>query len=130
MIKTFCDTFKGKAKKPALFLKTSGASYSIIDREEILQKIRAIRTNDSLPNVYLLHGSITDDEMNGLYNHKKVKAMVSFTHGEGYGRPFAEFAVSEKPIITSNWSGHVDFLDKEYSILLPGELKQIDSSVV
>lgn len=130
MIKTFCDTFKGKSKKPALILKTSGASYSIIDREEILKKINDIRTNDNLPNVYLLHGGITDDEMNGLYNHKKVKAMVSFTHGEGYGRPFAEFAVSEKPIITSNWSGHVDFLNQSYSILLPGELKQVDKSVV
>lgn len=130
MIKTFCDTFKGKTKKPALLLKTSGASYSIIDREEILEKIRIIRTNDNLPNVYLLHGGITDEEMNGLYNHKKVKAMVSFTHGEGYGRPFAEFAVSEKPIITSNWSGHVDFLDNKCSVLLPGELKQVDKSVV
>lgn len=130
LIQTFCETFKGKTKKPALILKTSGASYSIIDREEILEKINKIRVNDSLPNVYLLHGNITDDEMNGLYNHKKVKAMVSFTHGEGYGRPLAEFAVSEKPIIASNWSGHVDFLNKKCSILLPGELKQIDKSVV
>jgi hypothetical protein len=37
--------------------------------------------------------------MNCLYNHPKIKAMLSFTHGEGYGRPLAEFAVSKKPII-------------------------------
>jgi len=130
LIKTFCDTFKGKTKKPALILKTSGASFSILDREDILDKINLIRRNDSLPNIYLLHGNVTDDEMNGLYNHPKIKAMVSFTHGEGYGRPLAEFAVSEKPIITSNWSGHVDFLDNKCSVLLPGELKQVDPSVV
>lgn len=130
LIKTFCETFKGKSNKPALILKSSGAGYSILDREEILKKINQIRTSDSLPNVYLLHGNITDDEMNGLYNHPKVKTMVSFTHGEGYGRPLAEFATSEKPIIATNWSGHVDFLDNKYSTLLPGELKQVDSSVV
>jgi hypothetical protein len=102
LIKTFCETFKGKSNKPALILKSSGAGYSILDREEILKKINQIRTDDSLPNVYLLHGSITNEEMNGLYNHPKVKTMVSFTHGEGYGRPLAEFATSEKPIIATN----------------------------
>jgi len=101
-----------------------------MDREEILSKINVIRDNDSLPNVYLLHGNVTDNEVNGLYNHKKVKAFVSFTHGEGYGRPFAEFAVSEKPVIAPAWSGHVDFLAREASILLPGELKKVDKSVV
>jgi hypothetical protein len=130
LIKTFCETFKGKSNKPALILKSSGAGYSILDREEILKKINQIRTDDSLPNVYLLHGSITNEEMNGLYNHPKVKTMVSFTHGEGYGRPLAEFATSEKPIIATNWSGHIDFLDNKYSTLLPGELKQVDGSVV
>jgi len=130
LIKTFCDTFKGKTNKPALILKTSGAGFSIMDRESIMNKINLIRDSDSLPNVYLLHGNVTDGEINGLYNHKKVKALISFTHGEGYGRPLAEFAVSEKPVIAPNWSGHVDFLHKDYSILLPGKLENVHPSVV
>jgi hypothetical protein len=48
---------------------------------------------------------------------------VSLTKGEGYGRPFAEFALSKKPIVATNWSGHIDFLSPEFSILLPGEVK-------
>ena len=45
---------------------------------------------DKLPNVYLLHGDLTDEEMNQLYNHPKVKAHLTFTHGEGFGRPLLE----------------------------------------
>jgi hypothetical protein len=56
--------------------------------------------------------------------------MISFTKGEGYGRPLAEFSVTGKPIIASNWSGHIDFLHPKYSSLLPGRLEPIDRSVL
>ena len=64
--------------------------------------------------------------MNDLYNHPKVKAMVSFTHGEGFGRPLLEFSVTGKPVIASNWSGHIDFL--KHATLLPGDLINVDKS--
>jgi hypothetical protein len=44
--------------------------------------------------------------MNELYNHGKVKAMISLTKGEGFGRPLLEFSLVNKPIIASGWSGH------------------------
>ena len=110
LIKVFCETFKGHRKQPALILKSSGAGFSIMDRDDMLNKIRSISQADpSYPNVYLLHGDLTPEEMNALYNHPKVKAHVSFTKGEGYGRPLAEAAISGKPVITTNWSGHTDF---------------------
>ena len=65
-----------------------------------------------------------DEEINGLYNHPKVKAHVSFTHGEGFGRPLLEASLSEKPVIAPNWSGHLDFLDSD-AILLPGSLNDV-----
>ena len=78
--------------------------------------------------MYLLHGEMTDDEMNQLNNDNKVKAFVSFTKGEGYGRPLAEAAITGKPVITTNWSGHTDFLHPDYNILIGGELKNIHES--
>ena len=66
--------------------------------------------------------------MNELYNHPKVKAMVSFTKGEGYGRPLAEFGLSKKPIIASGWSGQLDFLSNEFVSLLPGNLENVHPS--
>ena len=68
--------------------------------------------------------------MNDLYNHNKVKVMVSFTKGEGYGRPLAEFASIGKPIICSGWSGQVDFLSREHTLLIGGELKEVHKSAV
>jgi len=131
MLKTFLETFKGpKNKKPALIMKTNHVNYSLIDREEILKKINHIRkeTSGNLPNIYLLHGEMTDDEMNQLNNDNKVKAFVSFTKGEGYGRPLAEAAITGKPTIVSNWSGQTDFMHPDYNILIGGELKPIHKS--
>jgi glycosyltransferase involved in cell wall biosynthesis len=99
----------------------------------MLTKIQAIRVavgGDNLPNIYLLHGEFSDEEINELYNHSKVSAFVSFTKGEGYGRPLLESSITQKPVIASNWSGHTDFLDPKMSVLLSGEVKQIHPSAV
>ena len=128
MIKTFAMAFKNEKIKPALVLKTSSAGFSVIDRETTIQKIRETLGSDykSVP-VYLLHGDLTPSEMNGLYEHPKVKAMLNFTKGEGFGRPLLEFSLTGKPILVSNWSGHLDFL-KEGVVLLDGELKPVHES--
>ena len=131
LIKAFYETFKNKAKKPALILKTSGSGASYMDRNELLKKINQIKktvVSTNLPNIYLLHGEFTDIEMNQLYNHPKVKAMVSLTKGEGFGRPLLEFSLTKKPIITSGWSGHMDFLNPEFTSLLPGKLENVHDS--
>ena len=133
LVKAFLETFKNKKKQPALILKTSQVGTSYMDREEILKKINHIKStvkSTNLPNIYLLHGEFTDEEMNSIYNHSKVKAMVSLTKGEGFGRPLLEFSLTQKPIITTNWSGHIDFLNEEFTTLLPGELKNVDPSAV
>ena len=126
LVKVFLETFKNKKKKPGLILKTSGASFSVLDREDILKKINKIKQSVSgdLPNIYLLHGDFYDDEINELYNHPKVKAHITFTHGEGFGRPLLEATQSGKPVIAPGWSGHVDFLNQNYAVLLPGTLNR------
>ena len=131
MIKTFLETFKGSSKKkPALIMKTNECDYSNLDRDIILKKINQIKdmVDGDLPNIYLLHGEMTDDEMNQLNNDNKVKSFVSFTKGEGYGRPLAEAAITGKPVIAPHWSGHVDFLHPDYNILIGGELENVHKS--
>jgi len=132
LVKTFLETFKNKKSRPGLILKVSAGNYSIMDRDSILLKIRQIEESmeGDLPSIYLLHGELSDEEMNELYNHPKVKANISFTKGEGYGRPLLEASVTGKPVIASNYSGHLDFLDPEMSILLPGQITQLHPSSV
>ncbi len=132
LVKIFYESFANKKEQPALLLKSSGATYSIMDREECLRKINHIKSRFpkdwNLPNVYLLHGSLSSEEMNKLYNHSKVKCFVSLTHGEGFGRPMLEATMTGLPVIASAWSGQLDFLSQTDSLLLGGELKKVPKS--
>ena len=132
LIRTFCTVFKNspKKKQPGLILKTSTAGFGIGDREAIVTKIKKITKEfgNKCPSIHLLFGDLTHEEMNELYTHPKVKAMVMFTKGEGYGRPLAEFATTGKPILVSKWSGHMDFLPEENTVYLDGVLTPVHSS--
>jgi hypothetical protein len=131
LVKSFLETFKNKQNQPALIMKTSGGVVSYMDKEALLKKINKIKktVKGKLPKIYLVHGDLLDSEMNELYNHPKVKCMVSLTKGEGFGRPLLEFTQTKKPIISTGWSGHVDFLKPDMSVLLPGTLGDIHQSV-
>jgi len=130
-IKTIASVFKSlpEDKRPGLIIKTSQAGFSILDRDEMMDRIKSVLSpiGDTLP-VYLLHGDLNESEMNLLYQHPKVKVLVSFTKGEGYGRPLAEFCTTGKPVLVSNWSGHLDFLPPEGATLLDGELQNVHPS--
>ncbi|MEK9767536.1 MAG: glycosyltransferase [Betaproteobacteria bacterium] len=136
LVKIFCELFKRAEfdPKPALIMKVSSANNSIMDREEVFNKIQHIKNSvalaegESLPNIYVVHGELTDSEMNSLYNHPKVKCHISLTKGEGFGRPLLEATQSGKPLIVSGWSGHLDFTNREEAILLGGQLGKIDPS--
>ncbi len=132
LVKVFLETFKNMKKKPGLIMKTGGAGFSVLDREDILNKINSIKESvkGELPNIYFLHGDFTDEEMNELYNHPKVKVHISLTHGEGFGRPLLEATISGKPVIAPNWSGHLDFLPKNLAILLGGSLQDVEAGSI
>ena len=134
MIKCFLQAFANQPNPPALLLKTNGADFSILDRKETVDKIRKIRDQfkelDSLPNIYLLHGDLTIEQMALLYNLPKIKAMLSCTHGEGFGRPLAEATCCDLPVIASNWSGQLDFLNPKQSLMIEGELKPIPKALI
>jgi hypothetical protein len=131
-IKTFATVFQylPKEKRPGLIVKTSHAGFSVIDREATREKIDSVLKplGDKCPSVYLIHGDMEETDMANLYHHPKVKAMLSFAKGEGYGRPMAEFTLTGKPIIASGWSGQMDFLPPEHAVLLEGSLTQVDES--
>ena len=131
-IKTFATVFQylPKEKRPGLIVKTSHAGFSVIDREATREKIERVVQSfgDKCPSIYLVHGDLEEADMAHLYHHPKVKAMVSFAKGEGYGRPLAEFTLTGKPIVASGWSGQVDFLPAQHSVLLEGELTPVHES--
>mgnify|MGYP001460117741 FL=1 len=131
MIRVFLEAFKNKKNPPALFLKTSRGSGALTDRvytKKIIEQIKDSVDTKRLPNIYLLNSDLTDKEVNALYNHSKVKAHISFTRGEGFGRPLLEATISGKPMVVSAWSGQTDFLNPDMVNLIGGELQNVHPS--
>ena len=131
MIRVFLEAFKNKKNPPALILKTNRGNSSLTDRvytKKIIEQIKESIDTKRLPNIYLLNSDLTDKEVNALYNHSKVKAHISFTRGEGFGRPLLEATISGKPMVVSAWSGQVDFLNPEMVTLIGGTLNNVHPS--
>ncbi len=99
-----------------LVVKTNMAKNCTIDREHMLERLTN-EVTDKYPDrkckIYLLHGDMTESEMHALYKNPKIKAMISFPHGEGFGLPLFEAAYSGMPIVCTGWSGQLDFLVDE-----------------
>ncbi len=126
-----------------LILKTSKAKNSLMDRIDTKDYISKIisKYKDAKCKLYLLHGNMTEQEIHALYTHPKIHALATATCGEGYGLPIFEAAYSGMPIVATNWSGHLDFLqgpfkengkikEKKLFAKVNYTLKSIDDSVV
>ena len=109
-IKWFVEEFY--EQEVGLIVKTSMAKNCLRDREFTHNRLKELlkEYKDRKCQVYLLHGDMSEEEMTGLYQHPKVKAMANIAHGEGFGLPLFEAAYNALPIIAPNWGGQVDFL--------------------
>lgn len=135
LVKWFCEQFKGN-DKVGLVLKTSIVGYSAVDLKFLKMKISDIKKAagcGEFPRIQIIHGFLSQHEMAALYKNPKVKAYISPTHGEGYGLPIIEAAACGLPVITTGWSGHMDFLhinNVRKFVALPFELKEIPDACV
>jgi glycosyltransferase involved in cell wall biosynthesis len=133
LIKSFLKAFSNIPNPPALVLKTNGANFSVLDRHQIKKRIQEVKdmfSGVSLPNIYLIHGDFTIEEMSTLYNHPKIAAFITCTHGEGFGRPMLEATCCDLPVIATKWSGHLDFLTDSESMLIDGFIKEVPKSAL
>jgi len=111
-IKWFCEVFRDD-KDVGLILKTNMGRGTQIDRHNVHQTIDALLKRvrpGQFPRVHILHGNMTDHEVTSLYRHTSVKCFINLTRGEGFGLPILDASVAGLPVITTNWSGHLDFM--------------------
>jgi len=109
-IRWFMDEFKDD--DVGLVIKSNISKNSTPDREVCKENLTAMMSEykDAKCSVHLLHGEMTDSEIDAIYKHPKIKAMISTTHGEGFGLPLFEAAYNALPVVAPGWSGHMDFL--------------------
>ena len=131
-IKWLCQEFKND-DDVGIILKTNFGKGSIADKEmcrsylnEVLKEFRVGQS----PSFYFVHGNMKKEEIASLVTHSKVKLYASATRGEGYGLPLIEAAVAGKPIVATNWSGHLEFLQRENFGNVDYDLVEISESKV
>lgn len=110
-IKCFVEEFANE--DVGLIVKTNIGKNNKVDRENTRIKLKQMLAKfpDRKCKVYLLHGVLSEEELSGLYQHPKIKAYVSLTHGEGFGLPLFESAYYGLPVVAPVWSGQCDFLN-------------------
>ena len=104
-----------------LIMKLSLKGGSQIDRHYTLDRIKTF-LGAAPPTmkckIYLLHGSLTTEEMLSLYNDKRVIGYVTSSHGEGFGLPAFEAACAGVPLIAPNWGGLTEFTSSGENVLI------------
>jgi len=131
-IKWLCEEFKDD-EDVGIVLKTSFGKGTSSDRKmciDYLENALKEYRSGSFPSFYFLHGNMKKEEMAALMRHNKIKLYASATRGEGYGLPLIEAAVAGVPIVATNWSGHLEFLQKENFGTVNYELVEIQESKV
>jgi glycosyltransferase involved in cell wall biosynthesis len=68
----------------------------------------------NLPNVEVINGLISDEEMDQL--HDRCDCYVSFSKSEGVGMGPVEAALRDKPVIITNFGGSPEYVKTPYTI--------------
>lgn len=113
-VKWFCEEFSGN-KDVGLVIKSNLGTNCVFHKKSLLNLFKKLISEvrkGEYPKVYLLNGDMTPNEVAGLLKSKKINSMISFTRGEGYGLPLIDAAASDLPIVATNWSGHLEFLNR------------------
>jgi glycosyltransferase involved in cell wall biosynthesis len=127
LIRVFLEQFNDN-KHVGLVLKTMISNVSSPDWAFLQQRIDAMKREKPYPKIYLIHGDLTDQEMAALYCHPKIKAYVSATSGEAWGRMTAEAAACDLPILVTGWSGHLDYLREDLCTFFDFDFAEIPAS--
>ena len=76
-----------------------------------------------LPNVEVINGLISDEEMDKL--HSRCDCYVSFSKSEGVGMGPVEAALRDKPVIITNFGGSPEYVKTHYTIKC--ELQELEN---
>ena len=116
LIRCFLEEFKDN-EDVGLVIKANSSKNSLLDRTKTLNDFKRVvnaltQGEKTKCKIYLLHGCLSEEQMAGLYTNPNIHALISTTHGEGYGLPLFEAAYYGLPVLATDWSGHLDFLYK------------------
>ena len=81
--------------------------------------------DENYPDVQILMGDYSDAQLKSLY--QQCHALVAPSKAEGFGLPLAEAMLSGLAVITTGWSGQLDFCTNETAWLVDYEFVRAES---
>lgn len=118
IIKAFLAAFSS-ASNVKLIIKTSNAQNNLQQMDELLQIF------DGDERISLVDANLPREEINSLLNG--CDCYVSLHRAEGLGLGMAEAMYLGKPVIATAFSGNMDFMNDDNSILIPCELVPVEA---
>ena len=106
-VNAFIEAFSGKFEQVGIVIKIN----SFAGSDEEVQKLK--EPLEGYQNVYFIEKILDRDEVNGLIN--SADSFVSLHRSEGFGLVIAEAMYLGKPVIATNYSANIDFMNVENS---------------
>jgi glycosyltransferase involved in cell wall biosynthesis len=95
-----------------LVIKTFSNPHNTVSRQ--IAELR--QHNPRFPDVELIEADLDDSQLKALFEQCHV--LVAPSRAEGFGLPLAEAMLSGLPVITTAWSGQLDFCTEESAWLI------------
>lgn len=120
VIEAFKKAFPQNDPTVGLVIKINNASHFLNEVNLLKQNIIGFN------NIFLIDKVLSRKEVNGLMY--VTDSLVSLHRSEGFGLPLAEAMYLGKPVIATNWSGNIDFMNKNNSCLVDFTIKNIEGN--
>jgi GT2 family glycosyltransferase len=112
-IKAFKNAFRKENDDVGLIIKVNNSN------ENELNQLKA--EIGDYNNIYIIDKAMSRYEVDSLITC--CDAFISLHRSEGFGLVLAESMALGKPVISTNWSGNIDFMNNDNSICIDYELK-------
>lgn len=117
LLRTYLKTFS-QSDPVVLILKTYGQRYTKDEDQKVRAEIDRIRAEvgGNQPKIALVTQMLSKDQI--LQLHRLGDCFVLFHRAEGWGLPHFEACMMGKPVLTTGYSGNLDFTKAEHSYLV------------
>ncbi|MDF9840205.1 MULTISPECIES: glycosyltransferase [unclassified Paenibacillus] len=112
--------FKPEDKSVGLVIKVNSAGQGSKELDELHQLI------GTYTNIYLVDKTLSRNDTNALLS--VIDSYVSLHRSEGFGLGLAEAMYLGKPVIGTNWSSNIDFMDFNTSCLVNYSLVKLNEN--
>lgn len=106
--------FTKDKKDIGVVLKVNIGKNSSIYKSKIIEIVRQNIDKNLFKKITFLFGNFSILELKGLYTSNKISCMLSGTRAEGFGLTFLESAACGLPIIATNHSAYLEFLQDKF----------------